>query len=104
MAGLYKPGRPSKREPPEKPGEYRYRNKETGEVEYIGETSNLKQRENQHERSDKPVSRETHDFEWKVADRRYGVDARREHEREKIEQHHPNQNQRNGGAGRKPKR
>ena len=38
MAQLYKPGRPSKQEPPEKPGEYRWRNKETNEIDYYGET------------------------------------------------------------------
>lgn len=51
MAQLYKPGRPSKQEPPEKPGIYRWRNKETGDIDYIGETNNLKRRENQHERT-----------------------------------------------------
>lgn len=103
MAQLYKPGRPSKQPPPSKPGEYRWINKETGEVDYYGEASNLKRREYQHERSDKPVSRETHDFAWKQADGRFSVEKRREHERQKIEQLQPKLNQRAGGAGRKPK-
>lgn len=103
MAHLYKPGRPSKQPPPEKPGEYRWINKETGEVDYYGETNNLKRRQYQHERSDKPVSSDTHDFAWKQADARFSVDARREHERQKIEQHQPKLNQRAGGAGRKSK-
>lgn len=101
---VYKPGRPSRREPPEKPGEYRYRNKETGDVEYIGESSNLSKRDSQHEKSDEPFGRETHYFEWKAADGRYGVESRRDHERKKIEEHNPRYNQRAGGAGRKPKR
>lgn len=103
MAPLYKPGRPSKKTPPSKPGEYRWINKETGEIDYYGETNNLKRRKHQHERSSKPVSENTHDFAWKQADGRYGVDARRDHERQKIEQHQPRLNQRAGGAGRKPK-
>ena len=101
MASVYKPGRPSKQEPPAAPGEYRWRSKETGQIEYIGETNNLKRRRDQHERSSKPVSRETHDFEWKAADKRYSTDARRDHERAKIEQHHPPLNKRAGEAGRK---
>lgn len=44
MANMYKPGRPSKQEPPEKAGEYRWINKETREIDYIGETSNLHRR------------------------------------------------------------
>lgn len=103
MAKLYKPGRPSKQEPPEKPGEYRWRNKETGCIDYYGEACNLKRRAYQHEHSEKPVGRETHDFEWKQADGRFSVEARRDHERAKIEQHKPSLNQRAGGAGRKPK-
>jgi len=103
MALLYKPGRPSKKEPPEKPGEYRWINKDTGNVDYYGETCNLKRREHQHECSEKPVSRETHDFAWKQADGRFGTEARRDHERKKILQHNPPLNQRAGGAGRKPK-
>lgn len=101
MAELYKKGRPSRKDPPEKPGEYRFRNKETNEIDYIGETSNLKRRLQQHERSDKPVSRDTHYFEYKVADGRFSVDKRREHETEKIEEHQPRLNQRAGGGGRK---
>ena len=101
MAFLYKAGRPSKKEPPAKAGEYRWRSKESGEIEYIGETSDLKRRRKEHERSNKPVSRETHDFEWKVADGRFSVDKRRKHEAEKIEKHKPILNLRAGGAGRK---
>lgn len=101
MAQLYKKGRPSKQEPPEKPGEYRWRNKETGVIDYIGETNNLHRRMLQHEKSEKPVSRETHDFEWKQADGRFSVDKRRGHEAEKIEEHQPRLNQRAGGGGRK---
>ena len=101
MAPLYKKGRPSKQETPEKPGEYRWRNKETGGIDYLGETNNLKRRMTEHERSAKPVNRDTHDFELKQADGRFSVDKRRDHEREKIEQHNPPLNKRAGGGGRK---
>jgi hypothetical protein len=101
MAQMYRPGRPSRQDPPNNPGEYRWRNKETGIVDYIGETSNLNRRMLQHERSEKPVNRETHNFEWKQADGRFSVDKRREHERDKIDNHNPSLNQRAGGGGRK---
>lgn len=101
MAQLYGAGRPSKKDPPHKPGEYRWRDKESGKVDYIGETGDLSRRMHQHEKSEKPVSRETHDFEWKQADSRFSVDKRRDHERDKIDQHKPDLNQRRGGAGRK---
>ena len=101
MALLYKPGRPSRQDPPQKPGEYRWRNKKTGEIDYIGETNNLKRRKSEHERSSKPVSEKSHFFEWKTADGRFSVDKRREHEKTKINQHNPNLNLRAGGGGRK---
>jgi hypothetical protein len=57
---IYKPGRPNKydpssgggRKPPQAPGEYRIRD-EKGNIEYIGETSNLNRRMNEHRRSGK---------------------------------------------------
>ena len=101
MAQLYKPGRPSKQVPPNKPGSYRWRNKETGDIDYIGETCDLHRRMLQHERSEKPVSRETHDFEWKQADGRFSVMNRRLHESNKIYKYSPKFNKRAGGAGRK---
>lgn len=56
---LYKPGRPAKyepntgkgKEPPSKPGEYRIRDDETGEILYVGEACNLKRRMQQHKRN-----------------------------------------------------
>jgi len=101
MAWLYGPGQPSKQAPPNKPGSYRWRNKETGAIDYIGETGNLHRRMLEHERSDKPVNRKTHNFEWKQADGRFSVENRREHEGYQIDKHRPKFNDRAGGAGRK---
>ena len=86
--------------PPQRPGEYRWRNKKTGEIEYVGETNNLARRKAEHIKSDKPVSEDTHQFEWKKADDNSTSATRREHERQKIEQHNPSLNQRAGGGGR----
>lgn len=104
MAKLYKRGRPSRKEPPQNAGEYRWVNKETNEIDYLGETNNLKRRKQEHERSLKPVNRKTHFFEWKKADERFSSEKRREHERIKIKQKNPLYNMRNGGGGRKTRK
>ena len=107
--GAYTPGRPKKyrqsdskdKKPPQKPGEYRIRNKE-GNVAYVGETNNIQRRMEEHRRSGKLGKDET--FEYKVADGRSTSATRREHERKKIEQHKPERNQRAGGGGRPARR
>lgn len=108
---LYKPGRPRKynpttgkgRKPEARPGEYRIRNSK-GEIIYVGESSNLKRRMDEHAYSGKlATGSDPCTFEYKNADRRYGTDARREHERLKIAQHAPSGNRSSGGEGRKAK-
>ena len=84
MANIYNSGRPSRQSPQNVPGEYRWRNKKTNEIDYVGETKDLKRRMLEHERSEKPVSCKTHYFEWKRADGRFSVDRRRDHETKKI--------------------
>ena len=101
MASLYNSGRPSRQAPPNKPGEYRWINKKSNVIVYVGETNNLRRRMLEHERSEKPVSRETHYFEWKKADGRFSVDKRRQHEKDKICLHKPLLNKVAGGGGRK---
>ena len=100
--GTYGRGRPSKKPPPSKPGEYRLRNKKTGKHDYIGETNDLKRRKREHERSGK-FSSQTHDFEWQPAASSSTHKGRRAHEREKIKHHGPSLNVRAGGGGRPPK-
>ena len=100
MALLYKPGRPSTKEPPCSAGEYRFINKNTKEIDYLGETNNLKRRMREHERSNKPISRDTHHFAWKEADGRFSAEKRRDHERRKIKEKKPPLNIRSGGGGR----
>ena len=110
---VYKPGRPTKynpttgagQKPPSKPGEYRIRN-ESGDIMYVGEANNLLRRTGEHIRSGKlPAGEDCNStIEYKVADGRSSSATRREHERQKIEQHKPELNQRAGGAGRPYKR
>ena len=45
---ILKRGRPRKKEPPAGPGVYRIVNKETGKIDKIGETNNLKRRKSEH--------------------------------------------------------
>ena len=97
--GIYKSGAPSTQKPPNAPGEYRWINKETNEIDYVGETNNLARRKSEHNRSDR-FSTDTHDFAWKEADGRSTSKTRRDHEREKIDKHNPSENQRRGGGGR----
>ena len=98
----FKPGRWSRQDPPSKPGLYRFRNKETSEIDYQGDTNDLRRRMGEHLRSDLEVSRDTHHFEWKQADGRSTSRTRRIQERIKIDSDKPRLNRRRGGGGRTP--
>lgn len=98
---IFKPGRPSRQQPPSRPGLYRWVEIATGIVSYIGETNDLRRRMREHERSDAPWDRTTHHYEWKPADGRSTSRTRREHEKAKIRQHDPPGNRNRGGGGRK---
>lgn len=97
--GIFKRGRPSRQAPPKKSGLYYFRNKHTGDVDYVGETSNLKRRKAEHSASGK-LDPAKHEFEFKIADGRSTSKTRRKHERLKINQHEPRLSQRGGGGGR----
>ena len=90
------PGRPSRQEPPNAPGVYRWRDKETGQIQDIGE-GNLKAR-----KSAKEYPTDQYNFEWKKADGRSSSNTRRAVEKKQIDKHTPPGNVRRGGAGRKP--
>lgn len=104
---IYNSGRPKKYNPttgkgempPSEAGEYRIRDDE-GNIVYIGETDNLKRRMQEHIRSGKLKTNYT--FEYQIADKNVTARTRREHEKEKIEQHKPALNKVKGGGGRIP--
>ena len=100
--GIFKRGRPSQQTPPAKSGLYYLRNKRTGDVDYVGETSNLKRRKAEHTASGK-LDTAKHKFEFKIADGRSTSKTRREHECFKIKQHEPDLNENGGGGGRHAK-
>lgn len=106
---MYDPGRPARhrpheeegKQPPSSPGAYRIVDRK-GDVAYVGETNDLRRRENEHVASGKLKPGEAYD--WKVADGRSTSKTRREHEREAIKKHEPPRNSSRGGEGRKAKR
>ena len=102
--GIFKQGRPSRQKPPRRPGLYGFRDKRTGTVDYVGETSDLFRRIGEHFLSDSPVSSETHHAEWQAADGRSTSKTRRRHESRKIDELNPRMNRRRGGGGRTSRR
>lgn len=114
--GIYKQGRPKKFDPysgggslpSAKGGEYRIRTKDEhgGTVVYIGETNNIRRRIKEHMRCGKLKDAEPGScvVEYKEADGRSTSRTRREHERQKIEQHSPALNRSKGGEGRPAKK
>ena len=102
---IFKRGRPSRQDPPDRPGLYRFIDKITGEIDYIGESGDLRSRRGQHFRSDDLlVSSDSHHFEWKAADGRSTSRTRRELEKRQIDRHQPRLNRRQGGGGRRSAR
>lgn len=97
--GTIKRGRPSGCDPPHAPGIYRILNSR-GEIDYVGETSDLARRKAEHFGPYGNFSEETHTFLWQRADGRSTSRTRREHEKRLIETLSPAFNQRSGGGGR----
>ena len=97
----YDPGADRGTRPPGKAGEYRIRDG-SGSIVYIGETNDLARRMGEHIRSGKLQTGADGGctFEYKIADGRSTSRTRREHERQKIGQHHPQLNRSAGGEGR----
>lgn len=100
--GILKRDRPSRREPPNAPGIYRFRDKATGKTEYIGETVNLRKRKKQH--GDSGKLRSQHHFEWQQADSISTSKTKRRIEKEHIRKYQPTLNRDVGGSGRLARR
>ena len=96
--------------PPGTAGEYRIVSKETGNVEYVGESGDLEHRLNQHTRrtsrrsaTDKSglYDPAKHEIFFQVAKPGTSTETRRAHEKRKIAEHEPSWNRDRGGSGRK---
>ena len=100
---IYKRGRPPKVDTnelfhlPEKPGEYRWRDKDKN-IAYIGETNNIKRRNKQHKKTGRLD--DDYSIEYMIADGRSTSKTRRKHEKNSIEKHQPYLNKSTGGEGR----
>ena len=79
----FRPGRPSRQEPPNAPGIYRWRDKATGQIQDIGE-GNSRARKTARE-----YPTDQYHFEWKKADGRSSADTRRAVEKKQISRHSP---------------
>lgn len=95
-------GRPRRGKPNAVPGTYRYVNKRTGKVDYVGQSDNLRRRYQQHLRGDQPAfDPHTHHFDWQ-AQISGGTEERLQKEKDQYLDHKPPMNRRKGGGGRKP--
>ena len=99
------PGRYKRGEPEPVRGVYRYVDKNTNEIVYVGQSKNLRRRYQQHLRGDKPpFDPNTQHFDWKeqtfLSKVVSALMERQQKERDKIRQHNPPLNRNKGGGGR----
>lgn len=85
---------------PHKPGEYRHINKKTGDIEYIGQTNDLRKRQQEHERNGK-LDTSTQYVAYKEAKPNATKDDLLKTEKDHIEHHKPTGNKYKGGNGRR---
>ena len=86
---------------PRGPVVYRYPNKKTGKIDYVGETVNGRERTQRHKAQGRPFANpKTHQKQWKPMDGRSTSRTRRKVERNQIKKHNPKYNQNAGGGGR----
>ena len=85
---------------PSVPGEYRHRNKSTDIVEYVGQTDNLRKRQQEHARSGK-LDINNQYVQYGVAKSTASKDDLLQTEKEHIARHNPSGNTTKGGNGRR---
>lgn len=85
---------------PKEPGMYRHVDKKTGNVDYVGQTDNLKKRQQEHARSGKlDTSRQK--VQYGTAQSGASKDALLKTEVDHIARHKPSGNKTKGGNGRR---
>jgi len=85
---------------PEEPGMYRHVNKKTGEVEYVGQTDNLRVRQQQHARDGK-LDTSKQNVEYSVAKKSATKDDLCNTEKAHIKRKKPSGNKTKGGNGKR---
>ncbi|WP_434528783.1 hypothetical protein [Vibrio sp. K4] len=85
---------------PQEPGMYRHVNKQTGEIDYVGQTDNLRVRQQQHARDGK-LNTSTHDVHYSVARNSATKDDLCETEKDHIKRNKPSGNKTKGGNGKR---
>lgn len=85
---------------PSEPGMYRHRNKQTGEIEYIGQTNNLRKRQQEHAREGRYDPR-TQYVQYGIAKSGSTKDDLLQTEKNHISRHKPKGNTTAGGNGRR---
>lgn len=85
---------------PNSPGMYRHRNKETGEVEYVGQTNDLRTRQQQHARDGK-LDTSRHYVQYAESREGSTKEDLCRTEVEHIGRHKPSGNTTKGGNGRR---
>lgn len=85
---------------PDKPGVYRHINKETGEIDYVGQTDNLRKRQQEHARAGK-LDTNTQYVQFSEAKPDATKDDLCNTEVSHISRHNPTGNTTKGGNGRR---
>ncbi|WP_410513468.1 hypothetical protein PaeBR_03140 [Paenibacillus sp. BR2-3] len=85
---------------PKEPGMYRHINKETGNVEYAGQTDNLRKRQQEHARDGK-LNTQTQRVQYATAKTDATKDDLCQTEKVHIARHKPSGNTYKGGNGRR---
>jgi hypothetical protein len=85
---------------PTEAGIYRHSNKQTGEVEYVGQTNNLRKRQQEHARNGK-YNPETQNVQYSTARKDASKDNLLQTEKDHISRHKPKGNTTAGGNGRR---
>lgn len=85
---------------PTKPGVYRHVNNETGEIDYVGQTNNLRKRQQEHARAGK-LDTNKQSIQFATAKPDATKDQLCETEKAHIAKHNPSGNTTKGGNGRR---
>lgn len=85
---------------PKEPGLYRHRNKTSNEIDYVGQTNNIRKRQQEHTRNSK-LNTDTHYVQYGRCRDGSSKDTMLQTEKNHIKRHKPPGNSTGGGNGRR---